>query len=73
MRLGGSTRYAETRGHPRLRMRHVPFRLDEAAEAHWLACMDAALDEGGDDALPAEERETLRRFLHEVARFLRNA
>jgi len=48
---GGPTTYSEQRGHPRLRMRHAPFTVDEAAREHWLAHMRAALDE---QALPPE-------------------
>ena len=41
---GGPTTYSETRGHPRLRMRHAGFRVDPDARDHWLAHMRAALD-----------------------------
>ena len=42
---GGPTTYSDTRGHPRLRMRHAPFAVDEVAREHWLTHMRAALDE----------------------------
>ncbi|MEV4254306.1 globin [Spirillospora sp. NPDC049652] len=42
---GGPTTYSQQRGHPRLRMRHVPFVVDEAAKEAWLRHMRAALDE----------------------------
>jgi hemoglobin len=42
---GGPTTYSEERGHPRLRMRHMPFKVNPEAREHWLACMSAALDE----------------------------
>jgi hemoglobin len=45
-RFGGPPRYIEQRGHPRLRMRHMPFKLDEAARDRWVALMDRALDSG---------------------------
>ena len=38
-RFGGPTRYGEARGHPRLRMRHVPFRIGPQESAAWLANM----------------------------------
>ncbi len=41
---GGPTTYSAERGHPRLRMRHQPFVVDEGARDHWLAHMRAALD-----------------------------
>lgn len=41
---GGPTTYSEERGHPRLRMRHNPFVIDEDARDRWLDHMRAALD-----------------------------
>ena len=41
---GGPTTYSETRGHPRLRMRHVPFVIGDAERDHWIAAMQRALD-----------------------------
>jgi hemoglobin len=42
--LGGPPLYEEKWGHPRLRMRHVPFPIDDAAAAEWMRCMRLALD-----------------------------
>lgn len=42
---GGPTTYSEQRGHPRLRMRHVPFKVDMAARDAWLTHMRVAVDE----------------------------
>ena len=69
-RFGGPRRYEEQRGHPRLRMRHMPFRLDQAARDRWVQLMDRALDEA---ALPAEAAAVLRQFFHHMATFLINA
>jgi hemoglobin len=44
-RFGGPQRYLEQRGHPRLRMRHAPFVIDEAARNRWMEVMTAALEE----------------------------
>ena len=41
---GGPGTYSETRGHPRLRMRHVPFVIGDAERDHWVAAMQHALD-----------------------------
>lgn len=68
-RLGASTRYLETRGHPRLRMRHIPFRIGEAERDRWLELMGAAMDECG---TPAEARAFLDPFFAQVADFMRN-
>lgn len=42
---GGPRTYSERRGHPRLRMRHVPFAIGQAEHDAWLAHMRTALDE----------------------------
>lgn len=42
---GGPRTYSEQRGHPRLRMRHVPFKVDRAAHDAWLKHMRVAVDE----------------------------
>lgn len=40
---GGPTTYMQERGHPRLRMRHAPFRITRRARDAWLAAMNSAL------------------------------
>jgi hemoglobin len=40
---GGPTTYSEHRGHPRLRMRHAPYRVDDDARGRWLRHMHAAI------------------------------
>ena len=45
--FGGGQRYSAVHGHPRLRMRHVPFRIDRVARDRWLAHMLAAIDDAG--------------------------
>jgi hemoglobin len=42
---GGPRTYSEQRGHPRLRMRHVPFKVDQAAHDAWLRHMAEAVDD----------------------------
>ena len=42
---GGPSTYQETRGHPRLRMRHAGFHIGPPQEAAWLRCMKSAVDE----------------------------
>lgn len=40
---GGPTTYSDTRGHPRLRMRHVGFHIASVEKDAWLRCMHAAI------------------------------
>jgi hemoglobin len=42
---GGPNTYSRRRGHPRLRMRHVPFVIDEAQHDRWLKHMRDAVEE----------------------------
>ena len=41
---GGPTTYSEQRGHPRLRMRHAPYKVNPDARDRWLTHMRAAVD-----------------------------
>jgi hemoglobin len=68
-RFGGPMRYVETRGHPRLRMRHGRFKIDRAGRDRWVSLMEAALDEV---KLPPEAERMLRQFFHDSATFLIN-
>jgi hemoglobin len=68
-RFGGPQRYIERRGHPRLRARHMPFEIDQAARDRWMQLMDKAFAEA---ALPAEAEAFLREFLGQTATFMIN-
>lgn len=68
-RFGISTRYIEERGHPRLRMRHMPFAIGVAERDRWLELMGEAMDEVD---LEGEAREVLGAFFAQVADFMRN-
>jgi hemoglobin len=68
-RFGGPPRYIEQRGHPRLRMRHAPFHIDQRARDRWVALMEQALEQA---AFPPPVTATLRQFFQEVATFLIN-
>ena len=68
-RFGGPQRYIAARGHPRLRARHMPFAVDQAARDRWVKLMDAALAEM---KLPAEAERILREFFANTATFLIN-
>jgi hemoglobin len=68
-RFGGPQTYIEERGHPRLRMRHNPFAIDQAARLHWMKLMTTAMDEV---KLPPEPRAVLENFFSSTATFLIN-
>jgi hemoglobin len=67
---GGPTAYQELRGHPRLRLRHAPHRIDDAARDAWLSHMRAALDAA---ELSGPDRDELTGYLEMAANQLRNA
>jgi hemoglobin len=68
-RFGGPARYIEQRGHPRLRMRHAPYVVDQRARDRWVRLMTSALDE---TQLPAESDAVLRAFFEGTATFMMN-
>lgn len=67
---GGPKTYGDTRGHPRLRMRHAPFVVTPAQRDRWLHHMLAAVDTLD---LPAAEDAELREYLVRAAQFMVNA
>jgi hemoglobin len=68
-RFGGPDMYSQQRGHPRLRMRHAPFKIDQRGRDRWIELMEAALAE---TELPADAIPPLRKFFHEAATFMIN-
>jgi hemoglobin len=68
-RFGGPQQYIEERGHPRLRMRHAPFAIDQTARDHWMMLMKNALDETN---LPAAAAQVLAAFFDSTATFVIN-
>ena len=69
-RLGGPDLYIEAFGHPRLRMRHMQFRIGVAERNWWMETMRAALE---DAAVPEPERTEMIRYFEHAATFLINA
>ena len=67
---GGPKTYSETRGHPRLRMRHAGFHINEEAKDAWLRCMRSAVDEI--ETTP-ELKQELWDYMEGAAKFLINA
>jgi hemoglobin len=67
--FGGPTTYSDTRGHPRLRMRHMPFAVNPDARDRWLRHMTAAVDTLG---LPLLQRETMLDYFDRAAHAMVN-
>ena len=67
--LGGPNHYIERFGHPRLRMRHMPFAIGIRERDQWVACMDQAMGEVG---VPGELRERLQQSFFQTADWMRN-
>lgn len=68
-RFGGPDTYLQERGHPRLRARHLPFRIGTAERDRWLQLMQEAITEV---AIPQPAAEALMAFFAPVADFMRN-
>jgi hemoglobin len=68
-RFGGPDRYSQARGHPRLRMRHAPFAIDQRARNRWIELMEASLAEMN---FTPEATRLLRAFFDDAATFMIN-
>jgi hemoglobin len=68
-RFGGPQQYIAERGHPRLRARHLPFRINQAARDRWMHLMNRAF---ADAALPLEVEQFLRTFFEQTSTFMIN-
>ncbi|MCA0453132.1 MAG: globin [Chloroflexi bacterium] len=68
--FGGPTQYIEDRGHPRLRMRHAPFVIDQKGRDHWFTHMCEAIDEVG---IQEPARTTMRDYFERGSSFMINA
>ena len=66
---GGPQLYVERFGHPRLRMRHLPFVIGSRERDQWLWCMNKALDES---QLDPRVIQYLKNHFAETADFMRN-
>lgn len=69
-RFGGPARYSAARGHPRLRMRHAGFQIDQVAAQRWVALMESSLLEAG---IEGEAATLMRSFFADAAAFLVNS
>lgn len=70
---GGPRTYSELRGHPRLRMRHMPFPISPIARDAWLRCMHIAVASIDSATLDAERRRELLSYLEMAAHSLVNS
>jgi len=66
---GGPTTYMDERGHPKLRMRHMPFHVGPAERDHWLLHMAAAVERVTE---PGPVRDALMDYFVPAAEHLRN-
>jgi hemoglobin len=67
---GGPSTYSERRGHPRLRMRHAPFKVTPKARDHWLLHFREGLDEAN---LPPELEAEFWDYVTHAAQFMINS
>lgn len=67
--LGGPNHYIERFGHPRLRARHLPFRIGLVERDQWLACMFSAMEQIN---VPESLQTRLRESFFNTADWMRN-
>ncbi|MDI3313955.1 MAG: globin [Mycobacterium sp.] len=70
---GGPRTYSERRGHPRLRLRHAPFRISPIERDAWLRCMRTAVASIDSRTLDDAHRKQLLDYLEMAAHSLVNA
>jgi hemoglobin len=70
---GGPRTYSDLRGHPRLRMRHSPFRIGFIERDAWLRCMHTAVASIDAGTLDDEHRRALLDYLEMAAQSMVNA
>ncbi|HNM83148.1 MAG: globin [Mycobacterium sp.] len=70
---GGPRTYSDQRGHPRLRMRHVPFRIGPLERDAWLRCMHTAVAEVDAETLDDAHRRALLDYLEMAADSMMNS
>lgn len=66
---GGPTTYSDTRGHPRLRLRHAGFHIASPQRDAWLSCMEGAIN---DLEIDQEVKDELWRYFQMAAHSLVN-
>jgi len=67
--FGGPNTYLRERGHPRLRMRHLPFPIDQAARDAWVRNMESAVSTLN---VPDAARQEFMSYFENAATFLMN-
>jgi hemoglobin len=71
--LGGPQEYTERFGPPRMRARHMPFRITEAARLEWLSCFERVLARAvTDHGFPEQHLPGFRKFLQDFSRWMVN-
>jgi hemoglobin len=71
--LGGPPLYAQTYGPPRMRARHLPFEIDEAARQVWLHCFDTVLEKADSKYnFPLEHLDGFKKFLSDFSKWMVN-
>jgi hemoglobin len=70
---GGPRTYSDQRGHPRLRMRHAPFRIGFLERDAWLRCMHTAVAEIDANTLDDAHRRALLEYLEMAAQSMVNS
>ena len=70
---GGPRTYGQERGHPRLRMRHAPFRIGYLERDAWLRCMHSALASIGSETIDDAHRQALLDYFDMAAQHMVNS
>lgn len=70
---GGPRTYSDERGHPRLRLRHAPFRIGPLERDAWLRCMHTAIASIGPERMDDHHRRLLIDYVEMAAQSMVNS
>ena len=69
---GGPRTYSEQRGHPRLRQRHFPFEINQAAADRWFSLMSTSVEQIEESTMPRTYKDQFLTQMRRTAQMLIN-
>ena len=71
--LGGPPVYHQKHGHPRMKQRHIPFKIDEKAQLEWFKCFEKVLENEEKYHFPKEHKNAFLKFIFEFSKWMINS
>lgn len=71
--LGGPPIYHQKHGHPRMKQRHMPFKIDESAQLEWFRCFEKVLENEEKYSFPKQHKNAFLKFIFEFSKWMINS